>query len=308
MRFFAPQGIGDSLWALHKVRAIAAAHGADRIDLLLASSGSDEIQRRSLPFLERFPFLFSVGLANHTCLKRPDAPLTPDGYWDYVADGPLKGIDVYCLMPNAALERGIRLEDWLPEFSIDWNTMGEFSFLESETRYAEQLRLNLGPFAVFYLGPEEGNTTNGHNRGGLWSPQEWADLSRLLEGMGLQIVVVGAAYDKSYFERHLKPLGVNWRSFIGEWHIGQTLAVVKAASLTVAYQSGIGICSHYLGTPTAQWWRAKGNSASTRAYISFEESMAHCWTNPLHRSRYLPLIYGRCSPADIAAFAKGFVP
>ena len=76
-------------------------------------------------------------------------------------------------------------------------------------------------------------------------------------------------------------------------------------ALVVSYQSGIGICAHYLGAPTAMWWRPKGDSAAAHAHISFEEAMAHCWTNPAYRGRYLPLIYGRCSVEDIVTFARG---
>lgn len=304
MRFMCPQGIGDSLWALHKIRAVAAAHGADRIDLLLSASGENEIQRRALPFLERFPFLSSVRLEQRHCLRDTANPATAEGYWNYLADGRSAGIDAYCLMPNAALERGVRLEDWLPEYECDWGTMGAFRFLPEEERYAEQLRFNIGAYAVFYLGPEAGNTTAGHNRGGLWGPDQWRELGAALQSMGLRIVVVGAGYDRSYYAKHVKRWGLNWFDFVGAWHIGQTLAVIKQASLTVAYQSGVGICSHYLGAPTAQFWRAKGDSAETGRFISFEEDMAHCWCNPAYRDRYLPLIYGRCGVGDIVAFAE----
>lgn len=306
MRFFCPQGIGDSLWALHKIRAIAQARDPGKtISLTLASSGVNDVQRRSLPFLSRFPFLESVCLLQHDCVVSGEPRFTSEGYWNYIPDGWMDDIQAFALMPNATLERGKRLEEWLPSYAIDWGTMDEFRFTPEEETLGEKFASG-GKYAVFYPGPTDGNTLSGHNRGPLWTPQQWIDLGRQIQALGLRVVVVGATYDDDYFRQYLLPGVSSWENHIGEWEIGQTLAVVKRASLVVSFQSGIGICAHYFGVPTVMWWRPKGDSTSPRFMVSFEEDMAHSWTNPIYRDRYLPLIYGRCSVEEIASFARSF--
>ncbi|MGH7175312.1 MAG: glycosyltransferase family 9 protein, partial [Minisyncoccia bacterium] len=152
------------------------------------------------------------------------------------------------------------------------------------------------PYAVFFCSSYGGNGQAGHNRGGIWRPQDWADLGKRVREMGLDIVVVGSEYDHTYYQQQVRPLtGKPWHDFIGKWGIGQTFAVIKNAKFVVSYQSGIGIVASYLGVPTAIFWRAKGNSISPDHYISFEEGMASAWTRPdmLAQGKHLPLIYGR---------------
>jgi len=298
--FFLPQGIGDSIWALHKVRDIAARLGNGRVSLRLSCGGGDaEIEGRAVHFLRRFDFVDDVSL-----LMAPIHPcgrvVEPDGFYRYLPDGPTAapaGCD-WVLVPNAALERGVRLEDWLPEFRCDWGVMRHFQFRPNEEALADELRERLGRYVVFYPGPLEGNTICGHNRGMIWEPEHWQRLGKLLyERYGVQIIVVGAPYDMSYWTsflaRRVDP--AYWQEFIGRWVIGQTYAVVKRAECCISYQSGIGIVASYLGVPTAIFWRAKGDSVRDDCLLHFEEAFKDAWVDPamLAAGKHAGVVYGR---------------
>lgn len=303
MNFLVPQGIGDSVWALHKIQSVAEKHKAKKIEVFLNCSEPTHVQVRALEFVRRFSFVDNVTMLPIDIHPFDSERVDPEGHYVYIPDGPLHycGEDYFVLMPNGPLERGVRLEDWLPEYDINWDAAKSFRFEKSEEEYAEICSKEMGPYCVFYTGPMSGNFGDGHNRGAIWSPEDWACLGQLCQNeLGLTVAVVGADYDAMYYdywvsseiERHQQP---PWSNFIGRLGIAETFALVKRARFTISYQSGIGIFSSYLGIPTGIFWRSKGNSISPDCYISFEESMASAWTRPdmIASGKHLPLIYGR---------------
>jgi ADP-heptose:LPS heptosyltransferase len=209
------------------------------------------------------------------------------------------------LQANRHLESGRRLEDWLPDMETDWHIADRFRFTSHEVREAIEFERSHGPYCLFYLGPEAGNTTSGHNRGAFWTPQDWGLLARHFRELGLKIVVVGAAYDQSYFEKYVAQHLGECTNMIGKWTIGQTFSAVQRARCVIAYQSGIGIFAVYLGVPTACCWRPYGDSIAPNAFVSFKEEMASAWAphDALASGRYLPAIYTKCTPDSIVQHA-----
>lgn len=318
MRILVPQGIGDSVWCLFKARDLAAKlDPGGPIDLKVACWHDTAAERRALSFLERFDFVHSVEMyvmprGRKGPVLRPGPEADAEGLYRYIPDGPhpeLSGID-YALIPNAALERGTRLEDWLPEYRIDWDVMDHFRFTPQEQAFGRQFLKETGPYVVFFMASLAGNTFAGHNRGPLWTPNEWVELGdRLHSRHGLKVVVVGTTWDEDYYRTLIDPLvrfKPHWRNHISDWPIAQTYAVVKQARFLVTYQSGIGIVGHYLGVPTAIFWRPKGDSITPNAYVSFEEGMAAAWARPddLAKGLLLPCIYGRHGVDDILTHAE----
>jgi hypothetical protein len=303
MKFLLPQGIGDSVWGLIKIQDVSKKIGDGIIDVYLNTSREGSIvEDRAIPFVSRFDFVRTVGQRIVRILDGDN--IDQDGHYIYIPDGPLPSIAIdYALMPNGPLERGIRLEDWLPEYKANWNIADHFAFMKDELQLADELHEEFGKnFVTFYPGPEAGNTLDGHNREAMWTPEDWVHLgNKLHEELGVEILVVGAEYDLSYWMRHVFPLVIrsgmaeHWHSYIGLWPIAQTFACVKKGRFTISYQSGIGIFSSYMQVPTGIFWRPKGNSISPQFYISFEESMASGWVRPdmLSSGKHLPLIYGR---------------
>jgi hypothetical protein len=307
MKFLLPQGIGDSVWALHKVQSIRdALDPGGPIDIWLTCSERNILQDRALDFIRRFDFVSSAEMRKNYSLHRDCAPgclpFTPGGYWDYIEDGmyEFEGERCCVLIPNAALERGIRLEQWLPQYAIDWDIFSRFRMTDAERAYGRNVRAKIGPYAAFYPGPLHGNTVEGHNRNMLWKPTDWVALGeRIHRELGLLIVVVGAEYDHDYYTHMLAPrlngASNRWVDLIGRTNIGELFSVTENAKLLISYQSGVGIVSTYLRTPTGIFWRPRGDSISQHGFLSFEEEMASAWVPPtiIQSGAHLPLIYGR---------------
>jgi ADP-heptose:LPS heptosyltransferase len=297
--FVVPPGIGDILWALLKIRSIAQ---DEPIDLVLSGLPDKEINWRAIPFLKRFPFVTRATVLDVPLLKNEEDSLRNDaqGRYRYLADGE-QGQFTY-LIPNAVLERGERLETWQPEHPLDWDVTQEFDW--SNTDKGTDLGRALKPFVAFYLGPEEGNVEEGHNRGFLWEPKHWIELALLLRDR-FRIAVVGAHYDRSYYERYVREgvakAGMKWFNFLGKLEIGETMALLRQAQCFVSYQCGLGIFAHYLGQRVAMWWRPDGDSCHPKRLVAFDNRMKDAWTNPaiVAEGKYLGLLYKRESPRDI---------
>lgn len=302
MRFLCPTGIGDVAWALHKIQAVAERHNANCIDVGLTCGIESKVETRALDFVRRFEFINSVCMCpGYGILQEPF--FTKDGYWNYIEDGfyEIKGERWCVLTPNVALERGFPLgSGWLPHIPIRWDIWNDFRITNAEAEQGVDMTPH-GDYAVFYPGPLDGNTVQGHNRNMIWRPQDWIELGkRLHDEHGLSIVAVGAMYDAPYYDTLLGP-NLNgasgyWTNLIGQTNLGSLFTITKHARMVISYQAGVGIVSTYLGTPTGIFWRAKGDSILREGYLSFEEEMASSWVPPamcVADGTHLPLIYGR---------------
>lgn len=301
MRVAVPAGIGDSVWALMKIPDMLNVYGAEKARVALCGGPP----HRAKDFVERFDFIASVEHSQWLCVEQ--SCYTAEGVYNWAPSG-VGWHDEFdwMLQANRHLENGRRLDTWLPEFATEWNIADRFQFTGREVRLARELEEQIGPYCVFYLGPELGNTTAGHNRGPLWSPQDWGVLADHCRDLGLSIVVVGAEYDRSYYENHVaEHIGACFDA-IGKWPICQTFAVLQRSRFVIAYQSGVGIFSVYMGIPAVVFWRPDGNSIDPSGYVSFRESMASAWApqEALDSGRYLPSIYTRCSPDSIIEHAR----
>jgi ADP-heptose:LPS heptosyltransferase len=296
VQFVLPAGIGDTTWALLKIKDIAAGRP---IDLIVSGEARKEVDQRAVPYLKRFKFVREVMVLDIPILHDRDNPTNSRGRYNYVSDG-LRG-EYHYLIPNTVLETGARLEQWLPDFKIDWDLFNDFSW--DNTARGTTLGRGLSPFVAFYLGPEAGSASEGHNRNWLWEPRHWIEMGQFFKERGLNVCVVGAPYDHSFWERYVqqgvKEANQSWVSLIGKLEIGETFALLKEAKCFLSYQCGLGIVNHYLGGNTVMWWRPEQDSCHPHRLVSFDERMKDAWIRPGWEKKYMGLIYTRESPADI---------
>jgi FkbM family methyltransferase len=304
IRVAVPAGIGDSCWCLVKLAALLRREGADAAVV----DAEETPLPRTREFLEHFDFVACSGYTPWH-ITEADPHVLPDGTYNYAPSQPgWHGEFDWMLQANGHLERGARLADWLPELEPEWDFARRFRFQPDEQATAHVFAHEVGtPYVVMFAASETANTSCGHNRGPLWTPREWAVLCDRFLKDGVRPVFVGAEWDRSYFERRLRPLlpsAVLDR--IAPWPIGTTFAVIKRSAGVIAFQSGLGIFAVYLGVPCAMWWRPDGDSIHPERFISFREAMASGWAPPgaVETGRYLPLVYGRCSPESIHSHAQ----
>lgn len=304
MRIAVPPGIGDSLWAMTKVPALLAQAKETYADIFVCESSLP----RSKEFLERFDFVRSVEYCEWSCVEAEE--VNEDGTVSYAATGQNWHDEFdWILVPNATLERGERLETWQPQWTTDFDVMNRWHFTTQEIRRATEVQRKLGgSYCVMYAGSITGNTHYGHNRHGRWTPQDWCRLAEAVRSeMRRAVVLVGADWDRGFSDGYLQPAGF-WADadMVGKLSICDTMAVIALADFGVFYQSGLGIAASYMGVPAAMWWGRHGESIHPTKYMTFDERMATAWVKPsvLAASEYLPLIYGRESPAEIVDMLK----
>ena len=305
MQIAVPPGIGDGVWALMKVQSILNAEGYDVATVAVCTGGP----QRSDEFLRRFSFVRDVWYCPFSCTEAEF--WTEDGVYNYApSQREWHNQFHWLLVPNQHLEYGRRLDKWLPEYDTNWQIAEEYEFTAEETDYANRLRKRIGPFCVFYLGPENGNSEGsnaGHNRGALWTLSDWGQCYDWARSAGFEVVVVGADYDRLMWER-VKPFMPDAHDAIGRWNISKTFAVIKQADFCLSYQSGIGIFATLMNVPTAIFWREHGNSIQSDRYVSFSEDMATAWVPPTHGpSDFAPLIYGRHHAEHAIESLSGFL-
>jgi hypothetical protein len=319
VRYLLPGGIGDVTWAFTKIEAVEERLGTGNIEIYVTNRGiGDKIEDRSFPFLERFPFVKKIG-----CTKTSlNAFIAPPPYM-HIFDGkvlyredlskiPEDGIDAV-LCPISHLEDGLRLENWLPEFKINWDIMKKFQFTPEEEAYGHSHVISGGkPYICFYFGPETANTTDGPNRGPIWTPDDWTTLALYLnEQYDCPIVCVGADYDRPYWTNHIeyrfKSYCVRYIDAIGGVPLARTFQILKNARFMVAHDSGLPVVANYMGTPTVVWWRAHGDSISPHVYYTKDERQVEAWVSPdaLKAGRHLGLIYGRQTAKQVADLIVG---
>lgn len=313
MKFLLPTGIGDTTWALTKIKAIASRLGDGVVDIGITCHREDIVETRSLEYVRRFPFVDSVNMVPSGSILKTGQYTDAKGRYCYIDDGDTTFAPPwYALIPNAPLERGERLETWYPEDPIDWTITRSWVNTDVEKKQVADIKSRIGEYAIIYPGPESGNTFEGHNRGGLWTPKQWVEIALRIKAMGLTPVAIGASYDWSYWRHHvahaLKAVDPTMKlvyPFIGSMKIGQTLAVIREAKFGIYYQSGLGVWSAYESVPTAMFWRPDGNSIHPVRKLCFDERMATAWVPPseLESKRYLPCIYGQASVDSIMEWA-----
>lgn len=296
MKILMPQGVGDSIWAILKAQSAARNLGDGAVDVLLNCQSDSPAELRAREFVSRFSFVRSVEMYPTPILKA-GTPTDADGIPRYLDSGrsDLPGVD-YVLVANGHLHRGQPLDAWLPDFDLDWNAVGEFRFRLSELEFAESLDRQFGSYIVFSMGSLHQNTVDGHNRNGIWKPADWITVGNwAIETFGVEVVLVGGTDDRSYAEQEIMPhvSEARWTNLVGRTGIGQTFALTRRAKYLLAYQSGIGIFSQYMGVPCGVFWRQKGDSFSPSIYITNENEMASAWARPEYAHRHTPLLYGR---------------
>lgn len=323
IKVYVPSGIGDCVWSMTKIQSMREKLNADFVEVVI----QDTNFRRSHEFIQHFDFVDSVSYDNFEIHDSPpyiphpvpgidinnviEGVLTDKlGRYNYKNSGLMPGQkNSYLMIANGHLERGNKLEDWMPEFDTNFNIMHEnFKFTERELNRADLLSRSFGkPFVVFYLGPTEGNTVAGFNRDSIFSLEDWAELYGLIkEKSDVKLVVVGAAKDSLYSADLRYKLERSARKDLvdmcGQTTTGEAFALIKRSKFLVSYTAGIGIVSTYMHHPTVMFWRPDGNSICENYYLSFSNLFSVNSMPPEARGDsifYYPAFYGEDNPRDI---------
>jgi hypothetical protein len=299
VRIGTPSGVGDVYWVLTKLRAFLAQRRADRVTLCvqksrltraldwskmvdfvdateefpfradeqaLATGYSDGVE--ALPMMsrqERRELRRELRQKMPAHLRRRGAPLPPLPLTPAPPGPPLDCV----LWPNAVLDRGDSLRDWLPGLELD------LSF---------KIRTDPGPSdrIVVYASSAAINEAWIPGLG----PEYWAELiAAIAERTGDVPTLIGAPWDATFRER----IACEVEDLLGVTTLPQVAGILERASVVVGVICGMTILANHFRTPTVALYPDK-----------FHPAFPTSWVAP--DAPYLPIAASRVPPArELAA-------
>lgn len=238
-RVAVPPGVGDVYWCLTKLKAFKEHEGIDHIELCIQQAGP----ARALPWAQMVDFVDACSYFRF----HPPRTALEQGYMK----GGIRGVDAV-MWPNAIVDRGIRLEQWLPQLPID---------LGFEIRTQD-----MGPpRVVVYASSEAINQAWVPNLG----PGYWVDLIYELNYRVGPVTVIGAHWDKSFHDR-LPGLAPRppWEPLVGNTTLPQVADILKKARVVIGVISGMTILANHFRTPTIAFCPDKHHPDFPRAWVA----------------------------------------
>lgn len=220
VRIAVPPGLGDTYWALTKLESFRERHGLEHVTLCVKHA---ELKRAL-----DWPKLVSFVDATEEFSFNPNKGIMETGF-----SSRKPGVDVV-MWPNAVIDRGLHLRDWLPDYELNLD-------IEIRTPMVPKAFLDRH---LIYASSEGVNTNWFPGRG----PGFWRHLvNEVGNKTGETPLLIGAGWDKD-FARAMGPTESD--SIINETSQAQIMSVIKRAKSLTGIISGMTIMGNHFQTPT----------------------------------------------------------
>jgi hypothetical protein len=281
-----PLGIGDCHWVCAKLRGLSDCHGGRPIHAYVNRSPA----HLSVGYLELVPMIARAGQSGRApCnVARELPPSHRDPRWSTLEGSRgWNGFD-YVLVANGHLERGDRLETWLPELPTDFSYPLD---IPAAARARAAALVPAGSILVYLsgVGPNRGF----HNH--VCSVGLWVHVCELLNAAGFVPVLIGAHTrdDLGYRDAFLAAAAgrARVRDIVGQTSIAEICAIVQTAAAWVGLNSGTGIVSAMMGVPTVMLW-SDSRFPIPGAVEPLHTNMRTSWLSAAQLARYRTISYG----------------
>lgn len=218
LRIAVPSGVGDVYWVLAKLQALRAKYQPSSVRLC--------VQKTKLTRAVEWQHMVSFVDQTVELHFRPDRHALGLGL-----GGRIPGAHLVA-WPNAVIDRGGHLDEWLPELGP-----ADFSFPVATTPPA-------GPVgAVVYVSSSGVNERWCPNLG----PDYWAELIDALgEVTGAPPVIVGREWDREFGDRVRRAGAVD---LIGKTNLREVAGLIQNARVVVGVICGMTILANHFRTP-----------------------------------------------------------
>ena len=238
-----PPGVGDIYWCLTKLKALRDHEGADHVRLCIQEAGP----KRSIEWPGMVDFVDSGSWLKF----HPPQPIPGNGFVR-----PFAGAD--CLLwPNAVVDAGRPLADWLPELEID------IDFTIKTVPLADPL---VRPRVVVYASAEGVNRAWCPNFG----PEYWARLITVLDGLFGEVTLIGAHWDKPFADQVSQQCLVSFENLVQRTSLPQIAGVLRDARVVVGVISGMTILANHFRTPTIAFYPQAHHPDFPRTWVAPE--------------------------------------
>lgn len=235
-RIAIPSGVGDTYWVLSKLKDWREKNGVNHLTLAVQKSSLT----RALEWQKMVSFVDAI----YELRFRPDYEALHTGY----SFGRIPGAD-YCFWPNAVVDRGRPLSEWLPNYALD---------LDFDVKYDEPPSERASR-SVIYASSEGIHSA--------WFPQLtpafWGELIELL---GDDAALIGKEWDGSF---RAKFSTGNALDLLGKTSLMEVTGVLKRARVVVGVISGMTILANHWMTPCVAFCPNQ-----------FPANFPHAWVKP----------------------------
>ena len=238
-------GIGDSFWAIGKLKSFCEKNGLGLPDVWISDMGD---KKRSLEAVQKFPFVHAAGYrtGNHGSTIWNEAYMQKGRavFRDHC------GCD-YFVASNGGLRHGMSMDQIMPEYAMDWYPPMFIS--KEESAFRDKMQAEHGLYVVAYF-----------LNVGMYS--RWVQdfpigqivqtLKKIQQNMGVQILLTGAPWDKGNLPTQIAQLAGNPAiiDFTGKTNFDQLMGLYRGAVGSIGYPSGSTIMGSVVKVPTMMLW------------------------------------------------------
>jgi hypothetical protein len=237
-----PSGIGDVSWMYSKLKHAEVMHWEI----------ADGWPYRTKPFLDLLEGIAGVSYGKSKyCDIAVFTQMHVKGTW---AETVSNGLSRLLVEANTHLERGLRLEDWMPDLPCDFHYNIYTSDADEEK--ACQLLSGFQPplwgiSAASYRGSEAWST---------WGVDQWIEFLKAFEEKhGGTIILLGGFWDD--LTHTIASHG--YADLVGKTSVGTAIEVLKRLEGYIGFSSGLGVLMTVLKRPALMMWPAHQHALST---------------------------------------------
>lgn len=244
-----PPGIGDLHWIMTKLESFKEKHNIKKVKvhMNLGRPGMECYHDCSLEYLELIPFVDTF----ESIMEIIPFEYSLNGGSGKSLFENHGGCD-YMIELNSKLEAGIRLQDILPEYDMNWNY--PINEPAESKAFAEKIKTIVGgKIILLFTSSVSGNDIWVRE---LWTPEDWMALaSAIYKKTGCSPVFIGARWDASYVKRVLE---LDKDKIIcdltGRTPVVHLFALLREAAVLVAFQCGVLMMGIHFKTPAVGFW------------------------------------------------------
>lgn len=229
-----PAGIGDISWTYSKLADLN-----EQLDVRI----SDDGYHRALDFVKLLPNVIKVEYANfnfHDVYSNPIPRTTTKNQFIEQATK-----DFVNLSPNIFLERGIRLEEYVPElptnFHYNINTPKDSKTIAQQVTTLAPVRIGIYCSTYANISAWKG-----------WHLTDWTELINQFNKYMPQTIFVlfGADYDKPFIDDLISMnQGMKCINLAGRTSVSELIEVLKTLHYLVSFPCGIPVLANVLNIP-----------------------------------------------------------
>lgn len=238
MKIGVPSGIGDISWLVSKLVNSKEWEG-------LEVEVADGWPYRAKPYMDMLGVKSIYGTFKYEDILTFEK-MNPYKEWRDISES---GYGRFLMQPNEHLERGWRLEEYLPDLPTNFHY---------HLNIPEKVSPSLAPFIEKLSSDKYVGVSCASYRGAhawhTWELDQWAALGLRLIGGGYGVCLLGGRWDDLTDGLGSELPDGSYINLVGKTDFSEACAIHKLLPFYVGFSSGLGIIRTVMGLPTLMLW------------------------------------------------------